>query len=75
MLVSVCYMVLVFRTLCWGHVFTEKYEDWERNWGIVGTEVRGRPTKSPQGIQKSHFVFPGATETLCAPDISSYTVQ
>ena len=37
----------------------------------LGTEVRDRPTKSPQGIQKPHYVFPGALETLCTSDTSS----
>ena len=41
----------------------------------VGTEVRGRTTKSPQGIQTSHLWLLGASETLCAPHISAYTVQ
>ena len=43
----------------------------------LGTEVRGRTPKSPQGIQKSHFCFLVALETLCSPHISSqaYTVQ
>ena len=41
----------------------------------LGTEVRGRTPKSPQGIQKSHFWLLGASVTLCATHILPYTVQ